>query len=251
MLDVGGQTGQMGAEIAVADEIERVVPVVERLDDACVSVDTYRAPVAAAALAAGASFVNDYTGGFDPDLAAVVADARRRPGDHALPRPPALEPVPLLRGHRRRRAARARGADRARHRRRRGGGLDPGRPRLRVRQVDPPRPDPAARPAPRDGARLPGARGLLPQGVHGRRDRRRGARPGADHRRRGGREPGRSGDAAPARRRGLPPGDRAGRRRPHRRAAPDAHRGRVRHAPAARSAAAAGAAGRRSAPPPT
>ena len=31
VLDVGGQTGQIGAEIAVADEIERVVPVIERL----------------------------------------------------------------------------------------------------------------------------------------------------------------------------------------------------------------------------
>src|SRR5262245_4071940 len=67
VLDVGGQTGQMGAEIAVADEIARVAPVVELLADACVAVDTYRAPVAAAALAVGASFVNDYTGGSDPE----------------------------------------------------------------------------------------------------------------------------------------------------------------------------------------
>jgi dihydropteroate synthase len=75
VLDVGGQTGQIGTEIEVAAEIGRVVPVVEQLTDVCVSVDTYRAPVAAAALAAGASFVNDYTGGFDPDLAGVVAQA--------------------------------------------------------------------------------------------------------------------------------------------------------------------------------
>lgn len=75
VLDVGGQTGQMGDEIPVEVEIERVAPVIELLRDACVSVDTYRAPVAAAALAAGASFVNDYTGGHDPDLAGVVADA--------------------------------------------------------------------------------------------------------------------------------------------------------------------------------
>jgi dihydropteroate synthase len=76
VLDVGGQTGQVGAELEVAEEIERVVPVVEQLGDtACVSVDTYRAPVAAAALAAGASFVNDYTGGVDPELAGVVADS--------------------------------------------------------------------------------------------------------------------------------------------------------------------------------
>jgi dihydropteroate synthase len=75
VLDVGGQTGQVGEEIAVAEEVARVVPVVELLADACVSVDTYRAPVAAAAVAAGAAFVNDYTGGVDPELAGVVADA--------------------------------------------------------------------------------------------------------------------------------------------------------------------------------
>ena len=51
------------------------MPVIEALRDACVSVDTYRAPVAEAALAAGASFVNDYTGGHDPALAGVVAAA--------------------------------------------------------------------------------------------------------------------------------------------------------------------------------
>src|SRR5262249_39838522 len=75
VLDVGGQTGQVGDEITVADEIARVAPVIELLADACVSVDTYRAPVAAAALSAGAAFVNDYTGGVDPELAGVVADA--------------------------------------------------------------------------------------------------------------------------------------------------------------------------------
>jgi dihydropteroate synthase len=75
VLDVGGQTGQVGDEIAVGDEIDRVVPVIEALADACVSVDTYRAPVAAAALAAGAAFVNDYTGGVDPELAGAVAEA--------------------------------------------------------------------------------------------------------------------------------------------------------------------------------
>lgn len=75
VLDVGGQTGQVGDEIDVEEEIARVVPVIALLADACVSVDAYRAPVAAAALAAGAAFVNDYTGGVDPELASVVADA--------------------------------------------------------------------------------------------------------------------------------------------------------------------------------
>ncbi len=75
VLDVGGQTGQLGPELDAETEIERVVPVIDALRAACVSVDTYRAPVARAALAAGASFVNDYTGGSDPELAGAVAEA--------------------------------------------------------------------------------------------------------------------------------------------------------------------------------
>ena len=51
LLDVGGQTGQIGREIAVREEVERVVPVIAGLGEACVSVDTYRAAVAAEALA--------------------------------------------------------------------------------------------------------------------------------------------------------------------------------------------------------
>jgi dihydropteroate synthase len=75
IVDVGGQTGRMGEEIAAASEAARVVPVIEALPGLCLSVDTYRADVAAAALAAGAAMVNDYTGGFDAELAMVAAEA--------------------------------------------------------------------------------------------------------------------------------------------------------------------------------
>ncbi len=75
-LDVGGMTAQPGAPISEAEEIARVVPVIAELraqTDAVISVDTYRAAVAAAALAAGADLVNDHTGLSDPAMAGVVA----------------------------------------------------------------------------------------------------------------------------------------------------------------------------------
>jgi dihydropteroate synthase len=80
IIDVGGQTGQRGEELPAAQEIDRIRPVVEQLAalGAPISVDTYRAEVADAVLAAGAVLVNDYTGFFDPDLPAVAA--RRHAG---------------------------------------------------------------------------------------------------------------------------------------------------------------------------
>ena len=77
IVDVGGMTAQPGDLLSVEDEAARVVPVVAELrrrGDGVISVDTYRAGVAAAALDAGADLVNDHTGLTDPDLAAVVAE---------------------------------------------------------------------------------------------------------------------------------------------------------------------------------
>jgi len=79
LLDVGGMTAQPGEPLSAAAEIDRVAPVVRELraqTGVPIAVDTYRAEVAAAALAAGADLVNDHTGLADPDLAGVVA-ARR------------------------------------------------------------------------------------------------------------------------------------------------------------------------------
>ena len=76
LLDIGGMTAQPGEPLPAGAEIDRVVPVVEslrRATDVPIAVDTYRAAVAAAALAAGADLVNDHTGLSDPDLAAAVA----------------------------------------------------------------------------------------------------------------------------------------------------------------------------------
>ncbi|UOE46117.1 dihydropteroate synthase [Agromyces larvae] len=76
-VDVGGAKFAPGPAIPIAEEIERVVPVVEALaaSGAVVSVDTFHAEVARAALAAGAHVINDTTGLHDPAMADVVAEA--------------------------------------------------------------------------------------------------------------------------------------------------------------------------------
>jgi dihydropteroate synthase len=77
ILDVGGESARTGlAAVPVEEEIERVVPLVRRIVTelgAVVSVDTYKPPVATAAVAAGAAIVNDVSGLRDPALAEVCA----------------------------------------------------------------------------------------------------------------------------------------------------------------------------------
>jgi dihydropteroate synthase len=80
VLDVGGESTRPGAgRTPLHEELRRVLPVVQALADAglAVSIDTTRAEVADAALAAGAVLVNDVSGGLaDPAMADLVADAR-------------------------------------------------------------------------------------------------------------------------------------------------------------------------------
>jgi dihydropteroate synthase len=79
IVDVGGESTRPGAHpVSAEEELRRVLPVVDRLAGAGirVSIDTSKVPVARAALAAGASYVNDVTGfRSDPEMAAVVAEA--------------------------------------------------------------------------------------------------------------------------------------------------------------------------------
>ena len=79
LVDVGGESTRPGAErVDAATESGRVLPVLRALAAAGVptSIDTTRAEVAEAALAAGASLVNDVSGGLaDPRMASVVAGA--------------------------------------------------------------------------------------------------------------------------------------------------------------------------------
>ena len=81
LLDVGGESTRPGAtDVPEAVELERVLPVVEELArtaEVPVSIDTRKAAVAAAALAAGATMVNDVSAGrHDPDLLGVAAEAK-------------------------------------------------------------------------------------------------------------------------------------------------------------------------------
>ncbi|MCA1656753.1 MAG: dihydropteroate synthase [Actinobacteria bacterium] len=77
VIDVGGESGVTNRPpVEPAEEIARVVPVIERLAGelgAVVSVDTYKPAVAEAAIAAGAVIVNDVSGLRDPGLADVCA----------------------------------------------------------------------------------------------------------------------------------------------------------------------------------
>ena len=78
LIDVGGESTRPGAEpLPEADERARVLPVIEGLAGRVqvpISVDTYKASIADAALAAGASIVNDVSGlRYEPDLAGIVA----------------------------------------------------------------------------------------------------------------------------------------------------------------------------------
>jgi len=79
LIDVGGESTRPGAaEVATATEIARVVPIVEKIVSRVripVSVDTSKAEVARAALAAGASVVNDVTALGDPEMGFVVSEA--------------------------------------------------------------------------------------------------------------------------------------------------------------------------------
>jgi dihydropteroate synthase len=78
LLDIGGESTRPGAlPIEAGEELRRVLPVIEALAGRVtvpISIDTYKASVADAALAAGASIVNDISGlRYDPELAGVVA----------------------------------------------------------------------------------------------------------------------------------------------------------------------------------
>jgi len=79
LIDVGGESTRPGAQrVSAEEELRRVLPVIREVAAAGVSmsIDTYRASVAAAALDAGVTVVNDVSGGLgDSDMAAVVRDA--------------------------------------------------------------------------------------------------------------------------------------------------------------------------------
>jgi dihydropteroate synthase len=78
IIDIGGESTRPGADaVSPADELERVLPVIERLShrlDTPISIDTRRATVASAALEAGARIVNDVSACRDPEMPAVARE---------------------------------------------------------------------------------------------------------------------------------------------------------------------------------
>ncbi len=79
ILDIGGQTTKPGSvEVGIDEELQRVLPIIkkikEQFSDVILSIDTYHAAVAEAAIEAGASMVNDVSGGFlDTTMLKTVA----------------------------------------------------------------------------------------------------------------------------------------------------------------------------------
>jgi dihydropteroate synthase len=78
ILDIGGQSVRPNAEdLSLQAELDRVIPMIEairQVSEVPISVDTTKAAVAAAAIAAGADFVNDISGAtYDPKMLATVA----------------------------------------------------------------------------------------------------------------------------------------------------------------------------------
>lgn len=120
IIDIGGESTRPGARVeggapaenlgvSVGEELKRVIPVITELKKkhpaSVVSVDTYKAEVARAAVHAGAEVVNDVSGfRWDPQMAATIADLkcgavlmhmRGRP-DEWRKLPPLLDAIPLV-----------------------------------------------------------------------------------------------------------------------------------------------------------
>ena len=78
IVDIGGVKAGPGDAVDAREEIERVVPTIaaahERYPDVTISVDTWRASVAEAAIAAGATLINDTWAGWDPELIEVAGE---------------------------------------------------------------------------------------------------------------------------------------------------------------------------------
>ncbi len=77
VLDIGGESTRPGADpVEIQQEIDRVIPILQALQDldVAISVDTRKAEVAEAAIEAGADIINDQDGLEDPEMRAVVAE---------------------------------------------------------------------------------------------------------------------------------------------------------------------------------
>ncbi|MDR7329030.1 dihydropteroate synthase [Corynebacterium guangdongense] len=80
IVDIGGVKAGPGDAVSAAEEIDRVVPLIQAVADrhpgVTISVDTWRADVADVAIRAGASLINDTWAGWDPELMEVAGAHR-------------------------------------------------------------------------------------------------------------------------------------------------------------------------------
>ena len=79
IIDIGGESTRPGADdVCAEEETRRVIPVIEGIlkeaPEACLSVDTSKAPVARAAIDAGAKIINDVTGFRDPAMIELASE---------------------------------------------------------------------------------------------------------------------------------------------------------------------------------
>jgi dihydropteroate synthase len=98
-IDIGGESTRPGANpISLEDELQRVIPVIKKLKNVLkipLSIDTMKPEVAAAAIEAGVTFINDVSGFISPDMRALAASfdvhvcavhrAPLLPKNHAMP----------------------------------------------------------------------------------------------------------------------------------------------------------------------
>ncbi len=97
-IDIGGESTRPGSlPVPEQEQIDRVIPVIEALQDEPVilSIDTTQSAVARAALAAGAGIINDISAGTDdPEMPAAMAEARGVVLMHMLGRPRTMQADP-------------------------------------------------------------------------------------------------------------------------------------------------------------
>ena len=77
IIDIGGESSRPGSTpISIQEEIDRIIPVVEKIKnevECLISIDTYKADVASEAIKYGANIINDITGlTYDPDMIDLV-----------------------------------------------------------------------------------------------------------------------------------------------------------------------------------
>ena len=97
-VDVGGVPFGAGPVVTLEQELERIVPLVSAIraaTDVVISVDTFNAEVARQSIVAGAGIINDTSGLWDPQMAAVIADSDATlVVTHSMPPPRSAPPRP-------------------------------------------------------------------------------------------------------------------------------------------------------------